>query len=828
MRACSRGVSGPIVGLLTAFSAVAGAQVREAPLHLPEPRGLQAVGISAHESPRPQESGIANFRGIALPYVVVDGMAVHAGDMVLGRAIDLESSRADMGHSPHLAPPPPRHLAPADDKFLWPGGIIPYVIDAEIPSEQVDKILEAVREWNEKTVISLQPRDTQVDYARFQATGTGPCRANVGMVGRESGIYIPPRGCSVVNLIHEIGHSVGLYHEHQRKDRDAHIILLEENLDQRNRHWYSAIHPGVGPYDYASAMHYGTLSADSKTGRHIIETIPPGLHIRSAGLSQGDIDGLARLYGETPTATTISTNPEGLEILIDGRRTRAPARLDWISGSRHVIEAPVAQTDEDTRYLFGTWSDGEARRHELTAGAERTWIEASFIVQHRVDTSVTPADSGSVAISPNSPDSYYTVRTAVEAVATTSGSGSDPFLWWSSIWKPWGLHGRTSNPASLVIDGPGKLFDAVFTGRPQFRIETGQALIPIELNGDLDYGPTVRLADTADKELEIEVAELPSTYQHGHLRYRFRGWSDGGTRSRTITLPPQGGSIRAILEAEFPLSTAVADPSSGSISVDPPSIDGYYQAGTPVGLTASPSPGWEFVGWTADISALEPAISVEMDSPKHVEAVFSRTRELALGIHEPVTLPSTNYTIKVHDRENGFRVLVPPRANELRIDFLSTTPGAEVDLYVNAKSEVLHWSYDADGKTPRFEAEARSARPGSSEQVVVALESKPAFEAPRLYFISLVVHSPRVRIEGTLRASFRQEEAPSPIPFARPRALTFVAAGNADAAAQVIQLQNLGDAPWRYRIDSDQAWLVAAPNLGTIAAGASSVNSLSK
>ena len=277
-----------------------------------------------------------------------------------------------------------------------------------------------------------------------------------------------------------------------------------------------------------------------------------------------------------------------------------------------------------------------------------------------------------------------------------------------------------------------------------------------------------------------------------------------------------------MLAAEFPLSTAVADPSSGSISVDPPSIDGYYRAGTPVGLTASPSPGWEFVGWTADISALEPAISVEMDSPKHVEAVFSRTRELVLGRHEPVTLPSTSYIFKVHDRENGFRVLVPPRATELRINFLSTTPGAEVDLYVSARSEVLRWSYDADGKTPRFEAEARSARPGSSEQVVVTLESKPAFEAPRLYFISLVVHSPRVRIEGTLRASFRQEEAPSPIPLARPRALTFVAPRDTDADAQVIQLQNLGDAPWHYRIDSDQAWLVAAPDLGTIAAGASS------
>lgn len=756
---------------------------------------------------------------MALPYTVVDGMAVHAGDMVLGKAKELVAASGTPKAG--LGLPTRRSIAPNDDSFLWPGGIIPYVIDAGFSPEQAQKIEAAIREWNEKTVISLQPRAGQADYARFTATDSGPCRARVGMVGGESGIYISPGGCSVASLIHEIGHTVGLYHEHQRKDRDAHIILLEENLDQRSRQWYSAIHPGVGPYDYASAMHYRTLSVDSKNGRHIIETIPPGLHIRVAGLSQGDIDGVARLYGETPTATTISTNPEGLEILIDGQRTQAPARLDWILGSRHVIEAPVAQTAEGSRYLFGTWSDGEARRHEVTAGAEETWIEASFIVQHRVDTSVTPADSGSVAISPHSPDGFYTARTKVEAVATPTHNGERPFLRWTSIWNPWGVHGRTSNPASLVIDGPGKLFDAVFTDRPQFRIETGGALIPIELNGNLDYGPTVRLADAADKELGIEVAELPSTYQQGHLRYRFRGWSDGGARSRTVTLPAQGGSIRAILEAEFPLSTAVADPNIGAISVDPPSPDGYYRAGSTVRLTATPSPGWEFVGWTADATSREPSLAIEMGSPRHVEALFSRTREIAPGTPESVTLPSTNYTFKVHDGENGFRVPVPPGAAELSIRFESTTPGAEVDLFVTSRTETLRWRYEEDGVTPRFEADSRSVQPGSSEEVVLALGSEPPLDSPRTYYISLVVHSPNVRIEGTLRADVTKQAVPRPVPVASPRALTFVASLDADASPQIIQLRNVGDATWRYRIDSNQPWLAATPRLGTVRARAS-------
>ena len=752
-------------------------------------------------------------------------MAVHAGDMVLGRIEDLEP-QPPLAESDKSVDQPPwsrRDLSPHRQEYLWPEGVIPYLIDTDVSVEQRQNIEEAIRAWNDETVLSLVARSTESNYVRFSNVASGFCRSSVGMVGGEQRISLPPIGCTVSNVAHEIGHAVGLWHEHQREDRDDFVTVLAENLKPSRRYSYLAKHPVLGPYDFASVMHYHPRS-DAWNRSEVFETIPPGMAIPSTGLSAGDIDGVARLYGMPPESTSITTNPPGLKIVVDGVRVTAPVSFEWIEGSTHILEVPVSQTIEGTRYLFGRWNDGGSRLRNVTAGENSTWLEANFIVQHRVRTRVEPAAAGTVSLRPESPDGYYTLRTPIQAVATTGPGTTRRFWQWDGVL--WGLHGRSSNPATWRVDKSGKEFAAVFTDRPLLRIEANVDPFVLHIRNYYDgvdehwtYAPTNLATDIAPTEVGLRIDEVQKAPRASLERYRFQSWSDGGARSRTLSLPRTGASVSANFASEFPLSTAVAIPDSGTITVDPASADSFYRDGASARLAAMPSPGWEFVQWLGDLSSRESSATIAMNRPMHVEAVFSQTSEVRPGEPVRVSLPATNYRFIVYDSESGYRIEPPSDASEIRIIYESTTPGVEVDLYVRAGSENIPWNYGDDGRTPEFGADYQSTLPGGTETVVINADSNPPLDPSNTYYASLVVFSQRTRIEGMISTEIASGPSSRPSAAASPRALTFVSPPDADPATQTVRLTNNGTTSFHYVVSPDRSWLSATPANGTLGAG---------
>lgn len=241
---------------------------------------------------------------------------------------------------------------------------------------------------------------------------------------------------------------------------------------------------------------------------------------------------------------------------------------------------------------------------------------------------------------------------------------------WAS--KLFGTHGTASNPARSMANWPGMEFKAVFADQPFFRTDSTGDPVVIHIDDEEHFAPTVLSIDETGSSIQLRVEELQWARGRGALRYRFKEWSNGGELSRELTLPGGGDSVTATVEPEYPLYHYTPRRDSGSVDADPQGDEGFHREGTLVSLSANPNPGWEFVGWIGEVRARSPSVAIEMDRARRVDAVFSQTRKLRVGVSQAVELRSTAYSIYAHDGSSGFRVEPPPNARELTIRFVDS------------------------------------------------------------------------------------------------------------------------------------------------------------
>ena len=245
----------------------------------------------------------ATFKNRWLHYAEVDGNAMFEGDIVLGT---LDEMQADETGNPVL-----RSVGITGAQFRWPNGRIPFEIDPALPNPQ--RVTDAIAHWHAHTGIRLVPRSGEADFLRF--VPGGGCSSRVGRRGGRQDITLGT-GCSVGNAIHEIGHTVGLWHEQSREDRNNFVNIIFANIDpamQHNFNQHVSDGDDLGPYDFGSVMHY-PATAFSINGQPTIVprvALPPGVTMgQRSGLSAGDIQGVAMMYpGLHPTVKEVPKDP---------------------------------------------------------------------------------------------------------------------------------------------------------------------------------------------------------------------------------------------------------------------------------------------------------------------------------------------------------------------------------------------------------------------------------------------------------------------------------------------------------------------------------------
>ena len=623
------------------------------------PIGNNETGpLSDNTSATSQQLRQGLYRGMPVTYVVRNGKSIFQGDIILEKVDPIDSQRPLPSSS--IDSSKVDSASVAYTQYLWPkvGNQyqIPYIIASG--TGNLTNLNNAIAQFNSTfSNIKFVARTTETDYVNFYFDpndNSAQCEAIVGraggqqQVGGSGGSFNP---CGVGTILHEMGHTVGLWHEQSRPDRNTYVSVNYGNLIKGSISNFNQIYDNMQAatlFDYASIMEYPAF-AFSRNGGAAIESIPAGIPLSNlTGYTAADIDGIERLYGNPPTAVTITSNPPGLQVIVDGSTVTTPQVFsNWALNSTHTLTIPsgvqsqagniVNSTTSTTfYYTYGRWNDSTAASHSITIAPGNgnlatpgtspavTTYTANFIQLVPYAATVFPSGTGAVTPSP-APQSYpgsalvfYTARQ--QATLTAAPNAGQNFYEFNNapFWLPGGLG---ANPKTFYVPDTGLTVNttAEFSPNPVYTVNVApnpfSSNLYIYVDGGFWYAPKnfSQFYDSGWTPGSMHTLSVnnpafnpadPEYPYSSNSRYAFNNWSDGMAVSHTITLPPTSTTYTANLTPQFYVTDYVNETCAGSINITPssPTGDGFYPGGAALTFTETPNPGWLFTGWQYDLS----------------------------------------------------------------------------------------------------------------------------------------------------------------------------------------------------------------------------------
>jgi hypothetical protein len=590
----------------------------------------------------------------------------------------------------------PDSLAVAYSPALWPkvGGVasVFYVIDPASDPNAASKIQAAlgifnadfpgVIQWVPWTA-SAGPNYVDIDLSADDTSGV--CEANEGYEAMPAQPMTGSTDCTVGTILHEMGHVIGLWHEQARSDRNTYVTVNYGNVVKSawsNFEISTADQQILSAYDYASVMQYIPF-AFTRNGGVVIESIPAGIPMAgyegvpaaagpagtpalpSFDYSAGDKETILRLYGAPPTAVTLTSNPAGLSLVIDGAAVTTPVSYAWPLYSVHTLDVPadvqslsgavlnsnpaVAAT---FYYTYGRWSDGGAQSHEITVvpgngsltfpvtSPQVATYSANFIQLVPYQSAVYPQRKGSVTVHPQptahgaASGKFFVARQEATLTATPSAGWNFYEFNNAPFWLPGGLG---ANPKEFYVPDTGNpvAVTAEFSDTPVYEIDvqpqTFSSNLYVYVDSQFAYTPKNFSAyydsswtPGSTHTLDLDAAEYPYS---ANSRYNFASWSDGGQQSHEIaSLPAAATAYVATVTPEFrPATNFAYPPCGGTAAISPasPTNDGFYPTGTQLSFSATPEAGWSFAGWTYDITGTANPATLEATDESLVFANFN-------------------------------------------------------------------------------------------------------------------------------------------------------------------------------------------------------------
>lgn len=155
-------------------------------------------------------------------------------------------------------------------KKLWPQKTVYYSVDHNLKDLR-SKINDAINRLQEKTCLTFREVGLSYGGDHIKMHKGNGCWSKMGRVGGAQLLSLGS-GCGYVGVImHELMHSIGIWHEQSRMDRDNYVEVLWSNIKPGKENNFLKYEHGKLdtlnlPYDYDSIMHYDRylFSVDGK------------------------------------------------------------------------------------------------------------------------------------------------------------------------------------------------------------------------------------------------------------------------------------------------------------------------------------------------------------------------------------------------------------------------------------------------------------------------------------------------------------------------------------------------------------------------------------
>ncbi len=185
----------------------------------------------------------------------------------------------------------------------WKDGIIPYYLSGNFLDEEVEIIEQAMDDWEAVANVQFIEVTPRAGAYQIIKVNENTWSSSIGENNSKCQMIFGSGGNTYSHVLHELGHALGLLHEHQRPDRDKFVVvffnlILPQFIVNYDTQDNPLIIEENHDYDYNSIMHYPANSFSKDGSSTTMESLDPDQPINRLGIiSPIDAQKIVEIYG---------------------------------------------------------------------------------------------------------------------------------------------------------------------------------------------------------------------------------------------------------------------------------------------------------------------------------------------------------------------------------------------------------------------------------------------------------------------------------------------------------------------------------------------------